>query len=164
MTHFSFLLTFVIIASNAFAQKVKTIDPEDVCDIVTPRYHVSIKPVEEFKDSLTITLKVSTVSKGQDLDAKGLTFTEVISDESSIIRIGKEVGFSISIARVVEKGKNYYLYSLRLYSKEGNCWEEVNGSYATWSKFNLGTVTTGYASGSEGTRNYIGFTGSLSVE
>jgi hypothetical protein len=157
------LISAIFIGQLAFAQKVKTIDLDKVCDPIAQQYHYEVEDVDEFKDSLTLTIELTTVTDGRDVDYKAKRFTEKIKDESSIIMLSKTVAFSIAIARITEHGKKYYLYSIHLYRKDGKCWDDLNTN-GTWSKCSLGTITSGYGFGNQGTSNFIGFSGSVRVK
>ena len=143
-----------------FGQKVKTVAPEKVCDQNSQAIYFEVEDVEAFKDSLTLKLDIATVTNGKDVDSKGFKYSTKIKDESPIVQISKKVAFRISIARVVENGKKYYLYTIHLYRKEGKCWDDLYPN-SSWDKCSLGSITNGYGIGNQGSSNYVGFSGDI---
>jgi hypothetical protein len=159
----TFITLFLITTfSFAFSQKIITIAKEKVCETPKKTYG-NITPIENFKESLTIHFVINKASLGTDVTLPNLKFSEVIRHESSIFEITKDMAISVSIGKVTEMGKNYYIYKIHLLKRIKDCWEDAAGDI-NWTKFNLGNITAGYAYGNEGTSGYIGFTGSITVE
>lgn len=158
----TFLMT-LFLCQFSFAQKVKTIELEKICEPIQPEYYLYVEDVEEFIDTLTLRIQISSVTNGREVSNESLTFSEKIINESSIVQLSKEVALSICLARIVDQGKKYYIYSIHLYKKEGKCWEDIN-SMLNWSKCNLGVINSGYGIGNQGSSNFVGYTGNITLQ
>jgi hypothetical protein len=156
------IILFGLLAIDGMAQKLKTIPIKDVCETVKIAY-TSVEPVVEFKSNLTMKLKIGIVTNGLKDKSVSIDISEEISDESAIYQIDEKVAISLSVGRVIENRNKFYLYKIHLFRKINGCWED-SSIQSTWSKFNLGVVTGGYAYGSQGTSSYLGFSGTVSIE
>lgn len=148
---FIFMLT---VCSSLFAQK--TVDPEKVCEPEKKEFDFSVKPVDEFKDELTIDLTVEKAYDNYKNYNKKITYTETFTNETAIIQIAPNIGLQISVARVETGGKKYYLSSWTYYLKKGKCWEPMSEN-PSWSKMRLNSSTTGNS------YNGVGFEGDLKI-
>ena len=83
---YALLFTIVACAFTSMAQ-TKTIDKDKVCEPSDVPVYMTIKHVDEFKDSLTFSLDLRTVSDGKDVSDKRIVFSEKMKNESSIVKI-----------------------------------------------------------------------------
>jgi hypothetical protein len=158
----SLIALLLVLSFTSNAQKVKTLSNEDLCPKITPSYALPISPVDEFKDSLELSISINKVTEGREELSVNLSFNETISNESSIVKLSKNVAMRISVGRVVENGEKFYIYAIHLYRKEKGCWEDVYPNTA-WNMFSLGTVTGGQGYGNQGTSGFVSFNGNVSV-
>lgn len=153
---------FLILGSiDLYSQDLKTIDDNKICDeILTYNY---IEPVDSFKEVLKLTIEINEFSLGRETKEYNIVWSENISNESPIIQVSKDGAMRVSIGRVIDNGKNYYIYRVHLYKKIKRCWEDRSTS-VNWSRCKLGVITNGYGIGNKGTSNYIGFSGKIKIE
>ncbi len=146
---------------NSYSQDFKTIDNSQICD--ASQVSGYIEPVDSFKAELTVTLDLEEFTVGKQTKEIDNIWSGTITDETPIIKITKNGAIRVSIARIIDNEKRYYVYRLHLYEKTDGCWEEKNFR-KDWSSFKLGTVTHGYGLGTKGSSDYIGFSGKLIIE
>lgn len=161
MRKYSIIILLTCISTIIFAQDIKFIDNDNICE--PGESDKKIEFVESFKDSLKLTLELETMTVSKKTEKIDFVYSEYIKDESSVIRITKNGALRLSIARVTENGKKYYLGKIHLYRKEGNCWEDIT-YFHDWEKISLGAINYGYGIGDQGTSNYIGYFGKVIIE
>ncbi len=147
--------------TTLFAQDKNVIPDEEICDV--PLYARGVSYVDRFRDTLNISINLDEVFIGKKSKKVEFSYSAKISNESSVIRVSKDLAIRISIARVVENGNKFYLYKIHLYEKYKDCWHDrsTNGS---WGICNLGVVNGGFYYGAKGTKNCFGYKGSISIE
>ncbi|MFY0643651.1 MAG: hypothetical protein JXR19_04225 [Bacteroidia bacterium] len=158
------LITLIILcigSTQIYAQEFKTIDNSEVCDESQTYNYVA--PVESFKSKLTISIDISNFTVGRDSKKINKTWTGSVTDETPIIKVSKDGAIRIAVGRVIENGKKYYIYRIHMYKKIDGCWED-RSSYVSFARFNPGVINNGYGIGTQGTSEYIGFSGILTIE
>ena len=155
-------IVLTLLASNlCLAQKVKTVKEKKVCKIDDSLF--GITPVDSFKDSLKFTVKLTSTTEGKVTNESNLEYTEIILNESSILQISNNIAISISVERIEERAKKYYIHRIHMYRKEKKCWKDLS-STSSWSAFNLGAVNSGMSHGNKGSDDFWGYDGTLSLE
>jgi hypothetical protein len=155
------IILYFIASSYAVRGQHATINPDKLCE--NNQHQKAVSPVEEFKDSLKVTFNISSITVGSKTKELHTEITEKIKDETLIYKLSKDAAISFSVSRAVEMGQKYYYYKINLYRKVSGCWENVYTN-SPWTRFNLGSIVSGYGIGVEGTSSFIGFRGSLLVE
>lgn len=145
---------------NCRAQDVVIVNDKDVCTAVKDYSYV--KAVDTFKTEVTITMDISSFSVARNTKKIDFSYSETIENETKIVQVTKKGAIRISIGRVVENGKKYYIFQVHLYKKDKECWREMS-TFGNWTKCSLGTMTHGYAFGTKNTKNYIGFYGPIKI-
>lgn len=143
------------LSSSLFAQK--TIENSDVCEPEKNEYGYSAAPVESFKDSLTIELKIKKAFDTYKSYDKVIEFEETFKNETSIIQIAPTIALQVLVTRIEIGGKKYYLSALIYYVKKGKCWVLLSDS-PSWSKLSLNGITSGNS------YNGVGFEGKLLIK
>ena len=149
------LLLITGVTCSLFAQK--TIDENKICEPENKEYDFSVKPVESFKDSLTLELKITEAFDTYKSYHKKFNYTETFKNETSIIQIAPKVAIQVSVARVELRGEKYYLSTMTYYLKKGKCWESISTS-SSWTKMRLGSKT------SSSSYNGVGYKGELTIK
>ena len=144
----------VSLSGNLFAQK--TVDLESVCEPEKKEYDFSAKPVDSFKESLTIKLDITKSFDAYKTYNKNVEYTETFENETSIIEIGAKIAIQVSIARVEIRGEKYYLSAVTFYLKKGKCWEPMSEN-PSWSKLTLGSKTSSMS------YNGVGYEGGITI-
>lgn len=152
------LLTSIVV----FSQKVNTLEINDICDAPKKTYG-NIEAVNEFKDSLKATIQIYKITLGTKTEDLDETFIERIKNESTIYKLNNKMAISVSVGRIEENGDKFYIYKIHLFRKNKGCWEDTTRD-TQWTKFNLGNFTSGYGYGFEGTKEFVRFSGNLSIE
>lgn len=122
-----------------------------------------IKPIKQFKDSLTFTIHSTKSHAGTVTYLDTITFSERIKDETSIVKVSEKVAVRFCIGRVTVNNQKKYIYQIHLYQKVNNCWKDANES-VSWEAFNLGKLCGGYALGDFGTAEAVGFIGDVTIQ
>jgi hypothetical protein len=163
MKKYTLLIIAIVVSVETYSQKIKTIEFNQICDPPKKEYGNNVEAVDEFRDSLKATIQIDRITLGTNVEEVNRTFEEVFKDETQVYRLNNEMAISVSVARVVENDKKFYVYKLHLFRKIKGCWEDVCWDHA-YSKFNLGNFTSGHGVGNEGSSTYIGFQGNVTIE
>ena len=155
------LFAFLLITHLTYSQAPKTLEFAEICEFST-KAHDYAKPVEKFKDSLEVYLKVNSITLGTNKKSFDIEIREKVAEQTKIYKLDKKSALCISIGRIRDNGNNYYIYKFHLYKKVKGCWEDASGS-GGWSKFSLGYVTSGRGYGTVGTSNYLSFSGTVEI-
>jgi hypothetical protein len=153
------LLVYVLSICSLSAQNKSDISDDELCDI--PPNLQRINPVESFKDSLTLTIDIKEIYIGKKIKEIEFEHTEVITTESSIIKVNKDMAIRISIARVIDNGKKCYLYKIHLFERYKDCWYDKNAT-GGWSVGKIGTLNSGYYHGTKG-EDCFGYDGDITL-
>ncbi len=158
------LITVIILCLgyvNLFSQDFKTIENDKICD--ENQAYNYVEPVDSFKNEVILTIEINEFSVGRDTEKIDKTWTGNIANETPIIKVNKEGAIRVSIGKVIDNGRKYYIYRIHLYKKINGCWEDQSSS-VNWSRCKLGEITNGHGIGNKGTSDYVGFSGKISIE
>lgn len=156
---FTGVLVFLISVCSLSAQNNKDISDDEICNI--PPNIQKINPVESFKDSLTLSIDLTEIYIGKRTKEIKFKHTEVITTESSLIKVTKDMAIKISVARVIDNGNKCYLFKIHLFEKYKDCWYDKNAN-GSWSIGKIGTVNAGYYHGIKG-EDCFGYDGEISI-
>lgn len=157
------IITFALYLCSTLsmhAQTKRDIADDDLCDI--PSHLLRIQPVESFKDSVTLTINLNEIYVGKKTKSVKFVHTELITSESSIIEINKEMAIRVSIARVIDNGNKCYLYKIHLFEKYKDCWYDRDAS-GGWNLGKLGVVNSGFYHGTKG-EDCFGYEGDIILD
>jgi hypothetical protein len=158
-TIFTGLLVYILSICTLSAQNKIDITDDELCDI--PPNLQKIQSVESFKDSLTLSINLREIYIGKKIKEIEFKHTEVITTESSIIKVNKDMAIRISIARVVDNGEKCYLYKIHLFERYKDCWYDKNAT-GGWSIGKIGTFNSGYYHGKKG-EDCFGYDGDITI-
>jgi hypothetical protein len=156
---FNLLLVFVLGVYNLNAQNKEEYTSAELEDIFSRVQ--SIKPVESFKDSLLLKIDLTEIYIGKETKEIEFCHTEIITTESSLIKVNKDMALKISIARVIDNGNKCYLYKIHLFEKHKDSWIDKNAN-GDWSMGKLGTINYGYYIGTIG-EDCFGYKGDITI-
>lgn len=157
---FTGILVYALSICSLSAQNNNNIPDNELCDI--PPNLQRINPAESFKDSLTLTIDITEIYIGKKTKEIEFIYKEVITSESSIIKVNKDMAIRVSIARVIDNGKKCYLYKIHLFEKYKDCWYDKNAS-GGWSVGKIGTLNSGYYHGTKG-EDCFGYDGDITLD
>ena len=142
----------------SWAQKVETIAESVIC---IEKSFNRPEEVKIFKDALLLTLRVDSVFTGDNSHAAQIEYRASIENESPVIQLRDGIGMRVSIARIYDNNRKYYIYAIHFYYLEEECWHELETT-SPWRMFQPGTVTSGYTLSTNNKK--IGFKGELRLE
>lgn len=161
MKHYIILTAFALFTlTDTYGQTTKHTQVKDVC-FGNSNYRNN--SVNEFNESLTITVDILEIQNGKVSENVEFSHSEEFANETSLIEINDTVAMKISICRAVDYGVKKYLYKIDLFRKKGKCWNNAGGP-GLWAEFYPGQLTEGFSVGTPNTSSYLGFNGSIQLE
>ena len=127
-----------------------------------PSYTQGIEFVDSFKDSLELSLTLDEVYLDESTEELEFNFKEKFSNSSSVIKVTENFAIQVSVVRVDDNRMKFYLYTIHMYERDEECWEDRNAN-SSWSTFALGNVNGGYVIGEKGSADCIGYRGDVVV-